>query len=496
MANYAGIKATIDANVKQNNNQAITGQILNSVLNDMVDALAAGYLFKGVATTSTDPGTPDQKVFYVAPPGTYTHFGGLVVPDASTGFLKWDSAWHLEAISTGVADGSVTTAKIADGAITMAKLSSSLLDMLSNGYKYQGIAYLATDPGTPGQNVFYIASMEGTYTYFGGISVEEGEVAILKWDTAWHKDITGLATSEQVERLSQRVDVYQGFENVEENGFFVIDEQNNIGFAVTEKGTDCFFGDIARRSVKRREFYESPTFTPTSISLEGTISSVSTHSRQGGASVKNIYFQFHDTNDYIGVYDLRDLSLLATIETGDSNASYHCNVVSLGDYMNEGDRFPLFYVSMEALHQINVYHISNSYVCTKIQTITLQWPNAVNGWIDLQAGYIYCAESENLIAKGQIPPLSQNAVSVDMVEQFAISGALFSFGFQDLIENFGYQLIVHGFANSNSIQLVDMFTKAVIWTNALNLPEEPEAMGLYKDALYIVTIGGKVYKIF
>ena len=63
MSNYNSLKATIDANIKQNGNQEITGQILNSVLNQMVTTLGAGYQFAGVATIDTNPGTPDAKVF-------------------------------------------------------------------------------------------------------------------------------------------------------------------------------------------------------------------------------------------------------------------------------------------------------------------------------------------------------------------------------------------------------------------------------------------------
>lgn len=104
MANYNSLKATIDANVKQNGVQAITGQILNSVLNQMVTTLGAGYQFAGVATLdpATDPGTPDAKVFYIANgKGTYTNFGGLVVTEDDVVVLYWDSSWHK--VSTGIA---------------------------------------------------------------------------------------------------------------------------------------------------------------------------------------------------------------------------------------------------------------------------------------------------------------------------------------------------------------------------------------------------------
>ena len=63
MSNYNSLKATIDANIKQNGRQEITGQILNSVLNQMVNILGAGYQFAGVATIATKPGAPEAKVF-------------------------------------------------------------------------------------------------------------------------------------------------------------------------------------------------------------------------------------------------------------------------------------------------------------------------------------------------------------------------------------------------------------------------------------------------
>lgn len=98
MSNYSSIKATINANIKQNNNEEITGVILNSVLNEMVDSLAAGYLFKGVATTSTNPGSPDEKVFYLGGAGNYSYFGQPTVTPGHLGVFWYDSSWHNAAI--------------------------------------------------------------------------------------------------------------------------------------------------------------------------------------------------------------------------------------------------------------------------------------------------------------------------------------------------------------------------------------------------------------
>ena len=102
MSDYNNLKTTIDASIKQNGNQEITGSILNSVLNQMITTLGAGYQFAGVATTATDPGTPDAKDFYIANgKGTYTNFGGIEVTEDDVVVLYWDSAWHK--VATGIA---------------------------------------------------------------------------------------------------------------------------------------------------------------------------------------------------------------------------------------------------------------------------------------------------------------------------------------------------------------------------------------------------------
>lgn len=95
--------------------------------------------------------------------------------------------------------------------ITGALLQQSLLAMINSlgvGYQFMGVAVLtptATNPGTPDQNVFYIASESGTYSNFGGLAVSDGEVAIFKYNGTWTKEVTGAATAAQVTQLGQEV---------------------------------------------------------------------------------------------------------------------------------------------------------------------------------------------------------------------------------------------------------------------------------------------------
>ena len=95
MANYASLISAIQADIKTNGSGEITGAVLQSILLSMVDSLGEGYTFVGVATALTDPSTPDEKVFYLAPAGTYSNFG-LTVSAGCIGVLYYDGAWQKE----------------------------------------------------------------------------------------------------------------------------------------------------------------------------------------------------------------------------------------------------------------------------------------------------------------------------------------------------------------------------------------------------------------
>ena len=97
MANYATLKAAIQQVVKTNGNEEITGALLQQSLLAMINSLGAYYQFAGIATPSTNPGTPDQNVFYIASEsGVYSNFGGLTVYDGELAILKYNGTWTKE----------------------------------------------------------------------------------------------------------------------------------------------------------------------------------------------------------------------------------------------------------------------------------------------------------------------------------------------------------------------------------------------------------------
>lgn len=93
--------------------------------NTIASIVNAGYVFAGVATSSTNPGIPDAKVFYIANgKGTYTNFGSLEVTEDEVVVLYWDSAWHK--ISTGIASqAKLSELEVEIGIINLARLAES-----------------------------------------------------------------------------------------------------------------------------------------------------------------------------------------------------------------------------------------------------------------------------------------------------------------------------------------------------------------------------------
>ena len=170
MSNYNSLKTTINENVKQNGVQAITGQILNAVLNAMVNTLGAGYQFAGVATTATNPGTPDAKVFYIANgKGTYTNFGSLEVTEDEVVVLYWDTAWHKE--GTGIASQEKLTELEKDTLDLGARLDFGDVNVVKNSepiYVLMHITAIGTLNINNNKNVTFenpVLALKGSFFY-------------------------------------------------------------------------------------------------------------------------------------------------------------------------------------------------------------------------------------------------------------------------------------------------------------------------------------------
>lgn len=80
MGNYEQLKQAVSDVIKTNGNQEITGEIMQNVLLTIISKIGNNATFAGIATPTTNPGTPDQNVFYIASEnGIYSNFDGIEI---------------------------------------------------------------------------------------------------------------------------------------------------------------------------------------------------------------------------------------------------------------------------------------------------------------------------------------------------------------------------------------------------------------------------------
>lgn len=106
MANYSILKAAVEAVVKTNGNQEITGANMQSTLLSMIESLGAGYQFAGVATPSTTITTSDENVFYITGSGLFSNMGSTkTVPEGSIGIFRYNGSWSSDTVKlAGIED--------------------------------------------------------------------------------------------------------------------------------------------------------------------------------------------------------------------------------------------------------------------------------------------------------------------------------------------------------------------------------------------------------
>ena len=119
--------------------RAAADTALQGLINGINTKLAEGYLYAGIATAATNPGTPTGKVFYLAlTAGTYTNFGSTVVSQGIN-ILKYNgSAWSLDAF-IGIDD------ELTPGSNKLPKSGNVLENIIKNGPAFDLSAYNAQD---------------------------------------------------------------------------------------------------------------------------------------------------------------------------------------------------------------------------------------------------------------------------------------------------------------------------------------------------------------
>ena len=122
MANWNTLKTAVANIINTNGNQAITGQLLQNVLNNIITNVGENSTFAGLAYPETNPGTPDGPVFYIATtPGVYYNFSGYEIRESEAVLFVWNNgSWEKK--YTGFASSKyVTKLKAYNSSIALTK---------------------------------------------------------------------------------------------------------------------------------------------------------------------------------------------------------------------------------------------------------------------------------------------------------------------------------------------------------------------------------------
>lgn len=101
---WEDLKAAVSAVITENGNNEITGEVLESLINENIIPQIGSAKYKGLANpTTVPPASPQSEIFYITKEaGTYSNFGGLVLDDRLN-VLVYRNGWVSEswAGSTG-----------------------------------------------------------------------------------------------------------------------------------------------------------------------------------------------------------------------------------------------------------------------------------------------------------------------------------------------------------------------------------------------------------
>ena len=212
MANYSSIKSSVTSAIKTNGNNEITGAVLQSTLLAIINSLGDGFIYKGIATSSTNPGTPDQNVFYVGGPGTYSNFGtpSKTVNEGYLGFFKYNGSWSFETVQVGDANA----VKYIVQTLTDAQKEQARTNIGAGTYTKPGTGIPASDMAS------------------------DVQTSLDKADTAYQKPSSGIPSSDMASAVQTSLDKADTAYQKPSNGIPANDLANGVIPTVPAISTD------------------------------------------------------------------------------------------------------------------------------------------------------------------------------------------------------------------------------------------------------------------
>lgn len=204
----------------------------NKVLDDYIQHLKKTSTFAGIATPTTNPGTPDGPVFYIAGEGTYANFSNIVIEAGQLGILKWNDTWSKEVLEIGAGGGSGSSGTTS-GKLYFRKDTESDREAYWNGESNFRIIFGS------GLNVSWDSNTQITLSATGGSSTG-GSVDLSNYLTKTEASST-YATKTHTHSTSSITGFEDAVKVVKVNNAAKADKANELNSAVTLWG-NYFYG--------------------------------------------------------------------------------------------------------------------------------------------------------------------------------------------------------------------------------------------------------------
>lgn len=235
---------------------------------------------------------------------------------------------------------------------------------------------------------------------------------------------------------------------------------------------------------------------------------------QGADCYGDFLFQFQHANAAVYIYDLKKKEFVCKVELK-SKSQNHCNNASFSRiFYEEGDEFPLLYVSGSqsgTYNQVQVYrifHQDKSFSLEQVQEILLPLATSDNNlyWtgviLDNENEYMYIYANSNgaQIANMYIPDFHQKNVEMkdeDIIEQHTYAGFTHQ---QGAVINQNKLYIfdgVPGWGDTNFLRIIDLEKKedvAKVNLTKLGFRAEAEGAFLYNGELYNATNNSGIFR--
>lgn len=240
MGTYEDLKAAIAQVIKQNGNNEIIGNLLQSTLVSMVSNIGANATFAGIATPATVPGTPDQNVFYLASQaGNYPNFNNATVGNSVGLLVNKNNVWEF--YDTGIATTQQMQILLSDINVIIIKEGE-----FNSPYVKAGNGFW---DGTPGNPIFVNTSVP-TFSYMDTIPYNGGSVEVTGFPQT-----TGQILCVYADANNNWIGRQNGFANSGTNIFTPPEMCKRIGFCIN-------ITDFSNTNIK----IQSITINPNTIS--------------------------------------------------------------------------------------------------------------------------------------------------------------------------------------------------------------------------------------